>query len=315
VTDGGVPEEGARGPSRVPDDVEALVARREAARARRDFEAADELRDRIRDAGFAVTDTLEGPRLSPVEVEERPASTPTAGALDRAADADATLQWLPDRWPEDVHRGIESFDRFAGGRRLQHVVMVEPGHESGWPTHVDVVVMPSGRGWSAARNAGFEAARGRIVMVLDGSIEATGDVVGPLEESLSDHTLGITGPFGLLTDDLREFRPSSGPEVDAVEAYLIAVRRDLLADGLRFDEKFRFYRSADLDLSFQAKAGGLRVAITPVPVLRHDHRAWTTTPEDERARLSKRNFYRFLDRWRGRSDLLVSRQPGASRRD
>jgi hypothetical protein len=33
---------------------------------------------------------------------------------------------------------------------------------------------------------------------------------------------------------------------------------------------------------------------------------WSNTPEDERERLSKRNFYRFLDRWRGRTDLTVA---------
>jgi len=36
---------------------------------------------------------------------------------------------------------------------------------------------------------------------------------------------------------------------------------------------------------------------------------WTATPSDRRDQLSKRNFYRFLDRWRGRTDLLVEQQP------
>jgi hypothetical protein len=34
------------------------------------------------------------------------------------------------------------------------------------------------------------------------------------------------------------------------------------------------------------------------------------TPVEERVRLSKRNYYRFLDRWRGRTDLLVTREVG-----
>ena len=38
---------------------------------------------------------------------------------------------------------------------------------------------------------------------------------------------------------------------------------------------------------------------------RHEHRGWTSLPEAERDRLSKRNFYRFLDRWRDRPDLLL----------
>ena len=38
----------------------------------------------------------------------------------------------------------------------------------------------------------------------------------------------------------------------------MAFRRDLVAGGVRFDEKFRFYRTADIELSFQVKAMGLR---------------------------------------------------------
>jgi hypothetical protein len=32
---------------------------------------------------------------------------------------------------------------------------------------------------------------------------------------------------------------------------------------------------------------------------------WASTPPSERERLSKRNYYRFLERFRGRVDLLV----------
>jgi hypothetical protein len=35
---------------------------------------------------------------------------------------------------------------------------------------------------------------------------------------------------------------------------------------------------------------------------------WWITPADDRARWSKRNYYRFLDRWRGRADLTVAGQ-------
>ena len=49
----------------------------------------------------------------------------------------------------------------------------------------------------------------------------------------------------------------------------------------------------------------IKEAKVPLPVERHEHRMWTHTAEDERARLSKRNFYRFLGRWRGRTDLTV----------
>ena len=207
-------------------------------------------------------------------------------------------------WPEDVERGIRSF---GAGPDVQHVV-VDASGSSAPPAlrGVDLVRVPSALGWAAARNAGLRRAAGRIVVLVDGSVEAAGDVLSPLRSALEDPTVGVTGPFCLVSEDLREFRESEGPEVDAVEGYLMAFRRELVEGGLRFDEKFRFYRSADIELTFQIKAMGLRATITPVPVERHEHRLWASTPEPERDRLSKRNFYRFLDRWRGRTDLLVS---------
>ena len=120
----------------------------------------------------------------------------------------------------------------------------------------------------------------------------------------------MTGPFGLVSDDLHEFRESDGPDVDAIEGYVMAFRRELVERGLRFDEKFKFYRTADIELSFRIKAMGLRAKVTPIEVTRHEHRMWANTSEEERARLSKRNFYRFLDTWRGRTDLLVSQRRG-----
>jgi GT2 family glycosyltransferase len=143
-------------------------------------------------------------------------------------------------------------------------------------------------------------------MILDGSVEAAGDVFGPLERLLADPSVGVAGPLGLRSRDLREFEEAAGPEVDAVEGYLMAFRRDVLERGAVFDARYRFYRAADIDLSFQIKAMGLRALRVAVPIRRHDHREWSETPRDRREALSKRNFYTFLDRFRGRTDLLVS---------
>jgi cysteinyl-tRNA synthetase len=281
----------------IPEAIRRLAAERGRARDARDFARADALRDEIRTAGFDVVDTPAGPELRPIDVDPEPALV------------DFSVQWVVQGWPEDVERGLASFRRFEAGRSVQYVIVeVEPaGNPHRWPEGVDVAQSPPALGWAAGRNAGLRVARGAVVVVVDGSIEVTGDVFTPLERALSDPDVGVTGPFGIVTDDLREFRESDGPDVDAVEGYLMAFRRDLLAGRLAFDERFRFYRTADIELSFQIRARGLRATVTPLPVHKHEHRMWTTTPEDERARLSRRNFYLFLDRWRGRGDLPVGR--------
>jgi GT2 family glycosyltransferase len=194
--------------------------------------------------------------------------------------------------------------RHQAGRRVGHVVVDHQGSAARWPDEVEAVLVDPELGWASARNAGLRRTAGSIALVADGSVEADGDAIGPLLEAFQDPSVGIAGAFGLVSDDLRTFREADGPDVDAIEAYLLAVRRDLLTQGIGFDEHFRFYRHADLDLSFRVKAMGLRAVVVPVPVTRHVHRMWEVTPPEERDRLSKRNFYRFLDRWRSRADLL-----------
>jgi cysteinyl-tRNA synthetase len=105
---------------------------------------------------------------------------------------------------------------------------------------------------------------------------------------------------------LKEFAESEGPEVDAIEGYCMAFRKaDALAAG-GFDPRFRFYRMADVEFSFRLRdRGGRAVVVAGLPVERHEHRLWESTEPSERERLSKRNMYRFLDRWRDREDLLT----------
>jgi cysteinyl-tRNA synthetase len=299
-----------------PEHVEELLAERERARRSKDFAAADALRGRIREAGFEVTDTPAGPVLSPLEsrpedqplVHDRSEDVPSV--LDRPPTVDGpTVQWVAQGWPEDIQRSYASVARSFQGE-FQPVLVDAAGlGEVDWFAGEIVHINPRA-GWAAAQNAGLRRAEGTAVILADGSIEFTADAIRRLVEAVEDPTVGLTGPFGIVTDDLREFRESDGPNVDAIEGYVMAFRRELLQRGLRFDERFKFYRTADIELSFQVKAMGLRATVTPVDVRRHEHRMWANTPDDERNRLSKKNFYRFLDRWRGRTDLLVSRPNG-----
>jgi cysteinyl-tRNA synthetase len=292
----------------IPDEVRRLAEERASRRAAQDFAAADELRARIAEAGFLVVDRPDGGYELITAGTERPPRLDVSripSILDRAPEADWSVHWLHEGWAGDVLRGLASFRAAAGGRQVHQVVVESVAADVTWPKDVEVIRLSGDPGFGAARNAGLRRSRGRLVAVVDGSVEADGDVFGPLEKALLDPAVGVAGPLGVVTDDLREFREAAGPEVDAVEGYLMAFRRRALAGGVAFDAKFRFYRAADLDLSFQLKAMGLRAVRVDVPIRRHEHRAWASTPADRRDALSKRNMYRFLDRFRGRTDLLV----------
>jgi GT2 family glycosyltransferase len=107
----------------------------------------------------------------------------------------------------------------------------------------------------------------------------------------------MVGPFGLGTDDMRSFEPDSGPDVDALE-YLLAIRRERLAAVGELDPHYRFYRNLDIDFSYQVRAAGLLVRrVECEGIVQHEHRLWESTTPEERERLSRKNFNRFLDRW------------------
>jgi len=299
--------------SDVPAEVRRLSAEREERRNAKDFAAADALRARIADLGFTIVDSPEGPRMEPIgkvagDAGEAPARVlpeDVSSALEQPAAFDATVQWLLEGWPEDVTRALEGFRSHQGGRSVQYVVADVTGHDPfSFGDGVEVIPLVEGTGWGAARNAGLKRSLGRIVLAVDGSIEPVGDVFGPIEEAMADPAVGVVGPFGVVTTNLQDFDASDGPEVDAIEGYLMAMRREVLLDVGLFDEKFKWYRTADIEYSFRLKAAGLKAMVVKVPVVRHEHRMWFNTPPEERAKWSKRNYYRFLDRFRGRFDLL-----------
>ncbi len=285
-------------------DVEALAAEREDRRRVKDFAAADALRGRIEALGYRILDGAEGPTLEPIQAARvRAADVPSV--LDDPATADATLAWVDEGWPQDIRRAVEATRASAAGRVVHLVVADATGGDAHYGDDVEVLRLEPGTGWAAARNAGLRRASGRIVVALDGSIEPVGDLVTPLLLALRDRSVGICGPFGISTVDLREFHESPGPVVDAIEGYCLALRRELLVELGGFDERFRWYRTADIELSFRAKDAGYRCVVVEVPVRKHEHRMWDATTPEDRDRLSKRNYNRFLERFRGRTDLLV----------
>jgi len=158
-------------------------------------------------------------------------------------------------------------------------------------------------GWAAGRNLGFRLATGRIVCVVDTSVE----VAGPLDLSaVDDEHTGLLGRWGVVAgESIYHFEESNGPDVHGVEAYFMAMRRRVLPVTGLFDPKFKWYRNADLDFSFQVRSNGFRTIVDPsLPLVRHEHRLWETTPELERDEASRKNFFRFRDHWNDRPELL-----------
>jgi GT2 family glycosyltransferase len=254
-----------------------------------------------------VVDSPEGSELQAIKAPTSNEPRPAARAV--------SLLTVVHGWRADAERWLLSV--FTHTRADFEVVVVDNSgdpHIAGWlagraAERLRVITLDPPLGFAAAANSGIEAAAGDVIVLFDPGVEVTGDAISPLLDALRDTTVVVAGPFGLRgKGTLKEFDESRGPEVDAIEDYCMAFRRaDALAVG-GFDPRFRFYRMADVELSFRLRdRGGKAVVVPDLPIARHEHRLWESTDPAERERLSRRNTYRFLDRWRDREDLLVGK--------
>ena len=323
-------------PAAAPAAVLEAAQRRSDARAARDWAAADELREEIEAAGWRVTDSGTAFRLEPAH----PADVDHGGEI-RYGRSDAVPSRLDDA-PTGVATVVLTVDLgdpagvdavTAAARHLpEGVDLVVVGDGIGDATAAGVraaledspiagdrrelVRMSQQLGRGAAINAGIRRTTGTVVVLLDASIQPTGDLVTPLVAALEDPDVAVAGPFGLSTVDLRRFDevvPADGTPltVAAVQGYCLAFRRSDALDRGPLDEGFRFYRNLDIWWSLALRDGGEdqparhALAIPNLPLVRGEPHAWTSTSAAERDRLSKRNFYRVLDSFRSRPDLAV----------
>ena len=240
--------------------------------------------------------------------------------VDEADDVDLTIGIVACNYQDDVRRCLTSALRSVGDRKAE-VVVVDNCSSDGTGEWLEEIATSDPRvrvvhtdhilGEGAAKNIVLKQCRGRTIVLVDTSAEVTGDVFKPIEDRLSDKTVGVVGPFGLRTDDLHHFHEGEGEagEMDAMQAYCFAFRRDLLKDVGLMRESFRFYRNLDLDYSFHFKDKSYRIVAEPsLPVRRHEHRVWSELAEGERDERSRKNYRRFLDKWGDRQDLLLANQ-------
>ncbi len=312
-------------PQELPGGIPEMVLEREQLRRAHRYPPADAIRERVMARGFEVRDAPSGSVVLPLPGWARAQETISASGeveslLEGPAELDFTVGVVAHEGCEELERCLDSIQRWLGPHRAE-VIVVDNGLEDECARHLDEVAnsQPQVRlfhadhflGSAAGRNICLRQARGRYVLLMDTSVEVTGDIFSQLRPLLDDRTVGVVGRWGVITHDIRSFEEArASGDVDAVEGYLLAFRREILRETGLLDEKYRFYRHLDLDFSFAVRSRGYRALMdTELPLSRHEHVEWERTPPEERERLSKRNFYRFLHKWGDRTDLIISARP------
>jgi len=317
---------------RIPDDVLSAAHARARARGQRDWTEADRLRGEIEAAGWKVVDRGTDFALSPasapdlVEAGGRRYGS-SASVPSRLADAPvgvATIVVVAGDAPARLEQVIGTLREHAPDGTQLVIVGDDPRPEQaaaldlierdseqpGVATEIIRTSAPLGR--AAALNAGIRRAAAPIVVLLDASVEPTGDLVTPLVAALRDPTVAVAGSPGLVSGDLRRFLPAPAGDVDAIGGGCQAFRReDYIARG-PLDERFLHPASLDAWWSLALRDGGEEgqhrraVAFDDLP-LRHREDGPANVSGTDHERLAKRNFYRLIDRFGWRRDLLTGR--------
>ncbi|HEU0022422.1 MAG TPA: cysteine--tRNA ligase [Dehalococcoidia bacterium] len=309
----------------VPQTLINSLEQRSQLRLREDYSPADALRSAVVSQGYLMEDTGANTRIRPKTALERQAerwpslssSREVESLLDRPPQLDFTFILNAYNYVDDVERCVASMLRNAEGRSAEVIVVdngstdgtadwleeFQTGHPNVRVFHCDHVI-----GDAAGKNIGLKQSRGKHIIIMDASTEVVGDLLTPVQQRLADDSVGIFGPYGLSTDDMRHFHEEvESGEADAIQAYCMAFCREAVRKVGLMHEGFRFYRNLDIDYSFQFKEKGYSiVADRTLPLVRHEHRQWTELDDNQRDELSRKNFGRFLRRWGHRPDLLVT---------
>ena len=304
----------------IPADILALSHERDELRRRGKYDRADALKRQIEDAGFSIKDNPHGAHLIVLpSVDVNGVVYRTArqvpSLLDEPDQCEFSVNIIANTNYEEARRCVESVLRRMSTREVEILLVnnrsldeLEAWFRKLQSSDSRLHLLNSSRPLreAEARNIALKQSRGKYILLLDTSVELTGDVFTPIEEILADASVGITGYRGLSSEDLHHFEESSEMEVEVIDELCMAFQRKLLKKTGLLDESYRYAYYMAIDFNFAIRDSGVRAVITPnLPIKSHPQLRDTTLSDAEKTRFKKRNFYRFLDKWGDREDLLL----------
>jgi Predicted glycosyltransferases len=309
----------------IPQAVLDAAHARSSARAAGDWVEADRLRAEIETSGWKIMDRGTDFGLSPMAPPDETdgervrygSSASVPSRSEEAATGVASVVLIATDRPDDLARTLAGLR--ANTPLGTSIVIVADGPSEAQAAALDdlsaagaieVVWTAARLGDAAATNIGLCRASGPVVVLLDPSIEPTGDIVTPLVRALDDPTAAVVGGWGLVPGDVRAFEPGPAGDVDAIEGVCQAFRRVDVAERGPIDERFRspgnlaVWWSLVLRDPVEGETPRRAVRLDGLPVIRHVPNVDPGPPDPERARQEKRDRYRIIDRFGPRPELL-----------
>ena len=174
----------------IPAEILALSHERDLLRRRGQYQRADVLKQQIEDAGYLIRDNPHGAHLvilPSIEIDGTVYRTARQipSLLDEADRCTFSVNILAQNGIEQTRRCIESVLRFAGNTSIE-IILVDNASQDGtdlWATtlryqepRLHVLHTTRRMGAAEARNIGLKQSRGRYILLLDVSVELTGDI-------------------------------------------------------------------------------------------------------------------------------------------
>lgn len=261
----------------IPEEILALSHERDLLRRKGHYAKADVLKQQLEDAGYAVKDNPHGahlvilPSIFVDGIQYRTIHQ-LPSLLEEADQCTFSVNILARNNSDEARRCIESVLQFAGTTSVE-VMLIDNSSQDGFDIWAEALhhrdkrvhVLRSTRkmGIAEAYNIGLLQSRGHYILLLDTTIELTGDIFTPLAQTLSDPSIGLTGPRGLVTDNMRHFEETDELEVEVIDGRCMAFRRTALKKAGLLDEGYRYSEFMDVDFSFAMRDNDVNTLRTP----------------------------------------------------
>lgn len=218
---------------------------------------------------------------------------------------------------------LKALESQTKGRDQYEIIVVDDGsmdHTAEIAERHDVrVIRQSNAGPAAARNRGAQVAQGELLLFTDSDCAPAADWIERMVEPFTDpdvvgakgtyrtHQEGLVARFVQLEYEGKYQRMTSREQIDFVDTYSAAYRRDLFLENGGFDVSFSTASVEDQELSFRLARKGYRLVFVPDAVVYHVHD--TTVLEYWRRKFNIGYWKALLLRWHPERAVSDSHTP------
>ena len=293
-----------------PENLLELGRARQAARADKKFDLADQLRDQISQAGYEIVDVVGGFELHAKSLIQVCADVQKLKNLPKS-DRAITVAIVVNGFHADAITSINSIKAHSNAEIL--ILATEPAEDlsSIVDSHTHVIQLEKDSGWGECANAMLRIISTPYAVIMDPSTTFIGDAISPVLQELQKKdfvAVGWRGGLINIEDQWRSVDDKGAGEVDVLFSYFLALDKDAALQAGGFNARAIYYRNADIEFSLRLKHASGHLLQMDLPLEQGRHHGYYDTEESFRDAQSKKNYDRILERFRGKEAILSPRR-------